>query len=255
MAKAPAKTAITVRVQARGGKFLGDDIGGAEVTLRDAWTGVLLASGMALGDSGNLLASYAPAASPLTIVTPGKPPVVQWLVPDARSSRFRAELSIDRPTLVEIEARGPAGGLQSQQTVRTQQWVVPGEDVDQGPGFVVELPGLVVQALEPATHLSLAALPAEVPIAVNVTMMCGCPVAPGKPWLPADFSVEAVIRKVGGAVVATVPLTFQAPGPSRFGGTYKVTKKGYYQADVHAIQKSTGNAGVASVSFFYLPPS
>lgn len=248
-----AKTAITVRVQARGGKFLGNDVGGAEVTLRDAQTGVLLASGLALGDSGNLQSTYAPKASLLTIITPGKPPTVQWLVPDVQTSSFRDTLAIDRPTLVEIEARGPLGGLQSQQTVRTAQWVIPGEDVDQGPGFVVELPGLVVQAMQPATHLALASIPVEVPIAVNVTMMCGCPIAPGKPWIPGDFDVRAVVRKVGGAMLAEVPLAFKTPGPSLFSGSYKVTKKGYYQADIHAIQKSTGNTGIASVTFYYEP--
>jgi hypothetical protein len=114
---------------------------------------------------------------------------------------------------------------------------------------------ITVRALQPATHLGLASVPAEVPIAVNVTMMCGCPIAPGKPWVPTDFDVKAVIRKVGGPVVAEVPLAFQSPGPSLFSGSYKVTKKGYYQADVHAIQKSTGNTGVASVTFYYEPAS
>lgn len=42
------KTPITVRAQARGGKFLADDIGGSEVTLRDAGTGRLLVAGRAL---------------------------------------------------------------------------------------------------------------------------------------------------------------------------------------------------------------
>jgi hypothetical protein len=32
-------TSITVRVQAKGGKFLANDIGGSEVTIRDAQTG------------------------------------------------------------------------------------------------------------------------------------------------------------------------------------------------------------------------
>src|SRR6476620_132988 len=46
-------TTITVRVIAKGGKFLGDDIGGAQVTIRDAQTGELLASGTTQGGSGN----------------------------------------------------------------------------------------------------------------------------------------------------------------------------------------------------------
>jgi hypothetical protein len=48
----PEKTTIEVRAIAAGGKFLGDDIGGAEVTVRDAGTGELVASGRVRGDSG-----------------------------------------------------------------------------------------------------------------------------------------------------------------------------------------------------------
>jgi hypothetical protein len=35
-------TSIMVRVQAKGGTFLADDIGGVEVTIRDAQTGAFL---------------------------------------------------------------------------------------------------------------------------------------------------------------------------------------------------------------------
>ena len=86
-------------------------------------------------------------------------------------------------------------------------------------------------------------------------MMCGCPIAPGKAWIPGDFSVVAAIRKVGGPHLASVPLAFQAPTPSRFAGSYTVRKAGYYQAEIAAIQKSTGNTGVAVVTFFYQPAS
>jgi hypothetical protein len=40
-------TPMMIRVQAKGGKFLADDIGGAEVTVRDARTGRWLAGGRA----------------------------------------------------------------------------------------------------------------------------------------------------------------------------------------------------------------
>jgi len=46
------KTTIEVRVIAAGGKFLGNDIGGAEVSVRDAVTGEWVASGRVRGDSG-----------------------------------------------------------------------------------------------------------------------------------------------------------------------------------------------------------
>jgi hypothetical protein len=45
-------TKLTVRVIARDGKFLGDDIGGALITVRDFHTGELLASGRTHGGSG-----------------------------------------------------------------------------------------------------------------------------------------------------------------------------------------------------------
>ena len=64
-------TRITVRVQARGGKFLGDDIGGAVVTIRDAMTGELFATGTTAGDSGALSPTYATNASLSTTCPPG----------------------------------------------------------------------------------------------------------------------------------------------------------------------------------------
>ena len=39
----PKSTAVTVYVIAVGGKFLGDDVGGAEVTIRDVRTREILA--------------------------------------------------------------------------------------------------------------------------------------------------------------------------------------------------------------------
>lgn len=45
-------TQIDVRVIAKGGKYLGDDIGGALVTVHDVQTGELLARGTTAGGSG-----------------------------------------------------------------------------------------------------------------------------------------------------------------------------------------------------------
>jgi hypothetical protein len=262
MANDPSTTTMLVRVQAKGGKFLGDDVGGAEVTIRNARTGERLAGGFVRGDSGTLQAGYAANASPLTIVTPGNPPngapTVHWLVPDASTSVLTAELSLASPTLLRVEIYGPMGGLQSAQRVVSTTWAVPGQDIDQGPGFVVELPGLVVQVQEPATHLNLSAVPAPVQFKVNVTMMCGCPIAANEPWLPGDFTVTAAVGLVGKAAQAPatiVPLLFAETQPSLFLGEYVVTEPGYYQAAVTAVQQSTGNVGAGTVTFFVTPPS
>jgi hypothetical protein len=58
-----ATTAMMIRVQANGGKFLADDIGGREVTVRDARTGRWLGGGRVQGpDSGTLQSGYVPSA-------------------------------------------------------------------------------------------------------------------------------------------------------------------------------------------------
>ncbi len=249
-------TSITVRVQASCGKFLADDIGGAEVTIRDAQTGELLGGGVARGtDSGNLSAAYESGASLATIVTPGDPPTVYWLVPDAGTSGLTLELPVTRPTLLSISAFGPLGGLQSAHRVMATQWIVPGQTLDQGAGFVLELPGLLVQVQQPATHLKITSLPYMVELLANITMMCGCQIAESQPdnpspWIPSDFQVWAQIDRIGQGTVGSVPLTFPGTLPSLFIGSYEVTEPGYYQATITAVQNSTGNTGCGVVTFF-----
>lgn len=224
-----------------------------------AGSGERLGGGLALGaDSGNLSNAWSPNASLSAIVTPPDPPggapTVWWLAPDTATSGLTAELEISRPTLLEIAAFGPLGGLQSAHRVTTTQWIVPGQTLDQGPGFVVEIPGLLVQVLEPATHLAIpsTSLPFTVPFQANVTMMCGCPIAAGEPWIPSDFAVTAAVGPVGEPASETVPLTFPGTAPSLFTGSWQVPAgaSGFFQAVITAVQLSTGNTGTGTVTFF-----
>lgn len=249
-------TSILVRVQAKGGKFLADDIGGAEVTLRDAQTGRWLDGGLARGSSsGNLVSAYTANASTSVIVTPASAPnatpQIQWLVPEPATSHLEVSLDIARPTLLEVTAFGPLGGLQSAHRATLTQWIVPGQTIDQGPGFVVELPGLLVQVMQPPTHLTIpsTSLPYTVPLLANVAMMCGCPIAEGEPWIPADFSVTAAIGPVGQPARDTLVLAYTG-NTSQFSGSYQVTAAADYQAVITAAQKSTGNTGTGTVTFF-----
>lgn len=248
------ETKITVRVQARGGKFLGDDIGGSLVTVRDGQTGEVLASGVTSGDSGSLAAEYGPGASQRVIVTPGSPPQIQWLIAANTTSRFDAALSLDRPTLVEVSVFGAVGGLQTAHRATATQWVVPGEHVAPtsmgAPGWVVELPGLLVQVLDPPTHTNLPSLPATVSMKANVTMMCGCPIAAGEPWVPEDFEVFADVRRAGARKRSRVPLAY-AGQTSLFTGSHEVREPGFFEAALTAVQKSTGNTGTGQVTFFH----
>jgi hypothetical protein len=249
---------MLIRVQANGGKFLADDIGGAEVTVRDARTGRWLDGGRAQGpDSGTLQQGYVSGASRSAVVTPGIPPaplLVQWLVPKTgKTSGLTVHLPITQPTLLEVEVYGPLGGLQSARRVVTSTWAVPGQPITQEPGFVVELPGLVVQVQQPPTHLEYSSVPQSVSFMVNVTMMCGCPIGPGLAWIPEDFTVTAAVERIGsGEPPAHVNLGF-LQSPSLFQGSFTLKERGFYQAAITAVQKSTGNLGTGTVTFFTKP--
>ncbi len=247
-------TPMLIRVQANGGKFLADDIGGAEVTVRDARTGRWLDGGLARGtDSGTLQSTYVPNASRSAIVTPGHPPLVQWLVPGPTTAGLTVHLPITQPTLLEVEVYGPLGGLQSAQRAVAYTWAVPGQPITQGPGFVVELPGLIVQVQQPPTHLEYATASGSVSFVVNVTMMCGCPIGPGLAWIPDDFAVTAAVERIGsGAPPASVGFSL-LQSPSIFQGSFEIKAPGFYQAAITAVQKSTGNIGTGTVTFFTKP--
>jgi hypothetical protein len=232
-------TQITVRVIAKGGKFLGADIGGSLVTIRNAQTGELLAKGTTTGGSGN------------TKEIMQTPRIRGTAIPTDMASEFAASFDIDEPLLLEVTAYGPLGGLQSAHKVTATQWMVPGKDITGGDGLLLEIPGLIVQVLEPATHLGLPSLPDEIKFAANVTMMCGCPISPGGIWDSADFEVGAQIL-LNGKIIDEV--AFQYAGQaSQFTGSWTAKDYGYYEAVVYAYQPDSGNTGMGRVSFFFMP--
>lgn len=257
---------LKVRVQALGGKFLGDDIGGAIVTIRDAQTGEVLASGKTQGDSGNLSAAYSPGASPSALITPtATGSTVSWLTPDDGSAHFTADVALDRPRLLEIAAVGPLGGLQSAHRVAATEWLVPGQDVDTTLGLVLLMPGLLVQVMQPATHTAVPSGTTAQSIAfeASVGMMCGCPIsgATDNPWVPDDFEVYADIVPVQAqrAAATRLPLAFNAAGtPSLFTGSFSFvpgTGPAFFEAIITARQISTSNIGTGTVTFFVKPPA
>ena len=249
------KTPVAVRVIAKGGKFLGDDIGGALVTIHHARTGELLASGRTRGGSGDL---WAIMIQPRARTVP---------IPAAGASVFAAEIATKEaaPVPLLITARGPGAGLQSMGVVSATQWIVPGlrEPGTRAPvtfTCLLELPGLIVQVMEPATHTNVTKLPQPVDFRVNVAMMCGCPIDDGtdtdgthtfpNPWRVEDFVVGGTIR-CAGQPDQRLALQFDpAKSPGRFAGRWVMKKKGFYECDISAYQRSTGNTGTATVSVF-----
>lgn len=256
MAAIPTK--ITVRVIARDGKFLGDDIGGAQIDIRDVRSGELLASGRTHGGSGppTLMTTPLTRNQPIPTSDPGDP--------GNGASRFDATLILETPRLIEISAFGPLAAQQSANRVSATTWIYPEKDVtgegsDREDGFLLEIPGLLVQILEPPAHyLPWNPDPNQaIPIRANVTMMCGCPISPNPwhdnptPWPDTDFEVAASIVYNSGETkcVKYVKLQFdpdaRGGAPSQFLTTqWTPGSLGVYEITVYAYQKSTGNTGV-----------
>lgn len=231
-------TVIRVYVLSRGGKFVGDDIGGARVTLRDARTGEFLASGQTRGGAGpdDLMTGERARTEPLSL---------------EGGAVFTATMALDGPRLVEFEAYGPLGAQGAANRVTATEWVLPGSFAKND--IVLEIPGLIVQVLNPPTHFLPATKPhLQVPLRVNVTMMCGCPIGPGLPWKPQNYTVQAMVIKPD-ETHDMVDLHFDenAPdnAPSQFIGTYTAMQSGVYQVIVMARQIGEDNSGSDHITF------
>ena len=244
------KTPLIVRVIARGGKFLGDDIGGALITVRDAQTGELLAHGPTQGASGPTSVMKAPLlrADPI-------PTLDTTVTPPAEACHFRVDLDLERPRLLEVSAYGPLGAPQGAHTVVTSHWIYPGASQAIGDGLTIEIPGLLVQIQWPPTHWLPKAPPPGINIQANVTMMCGCPITPDNFWPPDQFEVKGIVRGKGN-VMASFDLAFddRIPYPSQFVYSLTTPPAGIYELTVYAYQKTLGNTGV-NTSTFIIPSS
>jgi hypothetical protein len=193
-------------------------------------------------------------------------------LPTGKASSFKTDLLLDRPKRIEVTAHGPLGARQSANTVSATQWVYPGKDVNGGDGFLLELPGLIVQIIHPPTHYAPASLP-QLLIRANVAMMCGCPIdykrdkatiicpelpEDKQPWLPDEFEVAASIIGQTGAPVK-IALQFvnipPADTPGQFAGVWTSPPPGIYEITVYAYQKATGNTGVDTATVIVPSPA
>ncbi len=228
-------TELTIRAISRNGKFIGTSLGGARILLHDAETGALLASGVTAGTTGDTQRIMQDAH------TRGAPVAT----PDAAA--WTTTLDLDRPTRVRATVTGPLAQPQALTTVTAEQWLVPGRDYTVGDGWVLEVPGLVVDVLDPPAHVKLTEAGEGVTVQANVMMMCGCPIEPGGLWDAADTDVVAVLYR-DGERVAEVPLAY-AGTPSQFEATLPVDQPGTYEAVVHAYREAEGNTGLDRTTF------
>ena len=223
-------TKVVVHVLAQGAKFIGSSVGGAEVTIRDARTGALLAQGVTRGGTGNTK----------RIMRDRHPRNRVLSTPDA--ARFEAVLDLDAPREVVITARGPLAAPQAMAEASTRLWLLPGIGRTAGDGVLLELSGLIVAPVTPPFHTAAVA-GKPVPLDTRVLMLCGCPIAPGLLWDAADFALSVLVTGPDGDT-RTIPLGYGGR-TSHFTGNFTPTKPGVYRLRWLARQKSTGNVGQA----------
>lgn len=187
-------TQVEVRVIARGAKFLGGYAASVRITLTDADTGETLAQGMTAGTTGDTQ----------RIMSGGKDGDGKRASAD--SAIFRTTLDIDRPRRVTAEVTGPLSQPQATTTATSTQWILPGHDVTAGDGWLIELPGLIIDIADPIAYRWVKAGD-TVPLRVGVTMLCGCAISEKGPWRATPKSkpmlLPMAIRSAASRCVST----------------------------------------------------
>ena len=214
--------------------IVGTSMGGARIMVRDADTGELLATGVTEGATGDTEKIMGARERRDSISSEG-------------AARFTTVLDLDRPRLITVTAFGPLGQRQSAVSVSSTQWVVPGKHITGGDGWVLEMPGLVVDVLDPPAHAQMGGTPHRIKLAANVTAMCGCPIEPGGLWDADKLEVAAILAK-NGETQGTVPLRF-AGTTSQFETELELKEPGIYEATVYAYDPANGNTGLDRVTF------
>ena len=224
-------TDITVRVMSKDAKFVGTSMGGVRVILRDQETGEVLAEGVTTGGTGD--------TAKIMHKNGGR----RAAMADESAASFKTTLDLDRPRLIEADVYGPLAQPQAAHAASATQWVIPGGHLSVGDGWVIELPGLVVNAMEPAAAQKVSALQVDsVSVRANVMMMCGCPITSGGLWDANKFEVGMTISKNGNKV-GEEALSYTG-NSSMFSGEMPVTEPGDYEIIVHAYDPKNGNTGI-----------
>jgi hypothetical protein len=203
-------------------------MGGISAKLTDADTGAVLAEGAITGGTGDTdRLMKAPRQRGFTLSTPD-------------AAVFHASIDLDEPRLVELTVFGPLAQRQSAVTVSVTRWILPGKHLTDGDGWLVEMPGLVVDALEPAAG-DRVKTGDEIALTANVVMLCGCPFTRGGLWDAGKIEVIASIKRPG---VPAIAVTLEPTGDaSRFASSFKSEARGVYQIVVSAHDPVSGNSG------------
>lgn len=165
----PTPTTILVRVVAHGSMVLGKEVGGARVTITDISSGVILASGLQQGETGD---QNQIMRTPRLMDEP--------LYSSRPSASFTTTLELTHPTLVDITAEGPLAYPAASQRASTRVWLIPGHDLTND-GIVLALYGYIVQITHPPPGEPLIARD-DVMLRASVRTLSGALVRPHGDW-------------------------------------------------------------------------
>jgi hypothetical protein len=238
----PVATDVMVRVVAHGAMVLGDEVGGARVTITDVATGRLLASGLQLGEPGD---QNQVMRTPRLMEEPR--------YSSRPSGSFNATLHLDRPTLVEIAAQGPLSYPAAMQRASKTMLLIPGRDLTHD-GIVLDLNGYIVQIENPPPGESLMAKD-DVKLKASVRMLSGALVRPHGDWDSRKATIYGEVL-IGDRVIERLPMlyageksSFEAPFfvPSPTEAPHGITLR------VVAADGAGANFGMAQANYPVLP--
>jgi hypothetical protein len=231
-------TKLVVRARAKDGKFIGTNIGGALVVVRDHGTSEVLAKGFTEGQSGN---------TKLLMETPHER---NDRLTDDKTAKFEASIDIKEPLFVDVQVTAPAQLRGAAITGTTQLWLIPGKDID-GDGVIIELPGFNITVLNPTLHQILPIKDGEtinVDLSISLTMLCGCSINKNGVWKSDQIEVGATLTK-DGKPIATKLLSLTEKD-NIFNARFSVNSKGSYGFTIYAYDKVTKNTGAEHGYFF-----
>ncbi len=232
LAQEAVPTRVVVRALSNDAKIIQDPVGGAQIIIRDAETGEVLAEGQQTGDSGS---------TDKIMKQPHERGATIYDVPGA--AKYETTLDLTRPTRVKITAKGPLDYPQSIQTASKTTLLIPGQDVT-GDGITLTLHGFIVEVLDASV---IDASPgSSVDVRARVRMMCGCPTEPGGLWDANRYTIRAQLLNEG-KVVAEAPLSF-AGTTSEYAGTVSRPEAGVTAVHVTASDSARVNFGTATES-------
>jgi hypothetical protein len=232
------ETKIMIRAVARDAKVIGQHVGGAKITVRDASTGEILAQGMQAAGTGD---------TNVIMKTPHTRGMKVYDTPD--SSGCLAVLHIDKPTEVEITAEGPLGNAQATQRSSKTMLLVPGEDI-LGEGILLEIHGLIVTALAPTPDAKVK-MGSPFEVRATVTMACGCPTEPDGLWDANRIRVVARVLR-DGKIESETPMTY-AGVQNTFHVNVTAAAAGPVELQILALDPASANFGMMHEAVALVP--